>query len=140
LPSHCTCELYTEDLKLYSVAHTCEDNALFIQKSLERSFITGLMNGTLRSRYQKCFILSIGRSNSRPTDCFNMGSNKVQPACVTKDLDVHVGLCSDLSFATHVNTIAAKAHARACLIHKCFISRDAVTLTIGPLWLMCALF
>jgi len=34
-----------------------------------------------------------------------------------------------LSFATHVNTIAAKAHARACLIHKCFISRDAVTLT-----------
>jgi hypothetical protein len=34
-----------------------------------------------------------------------------------------------LSFTTHVNTIAAKAHARACLIHKCFISRDAVTLT-----------
>jgi len=36
---------------------------------------------------------------------------------------------SDLSFATHVNTIAAKAHTRACLIHKCFISRDAVILT-----------
>jgi len=26
-------------------------------------------------------------------------------------------------------TIAAKAHALACLIHKCIISRDAVTLT-----------
>jgi len=56
-----------------------------------------------------------------------MGSNRVQPVCVTKDLGVHV--CSDLSFATHDNTIAAKAHARACLIHKCFISRDTVTLT-----------
>jgi len=29
----------------------------------------------------------------------------------------------------NVNTLAAKAHARACLIHKCFIPRDAVTLT-----------
>jgi len=69
--------------------------------------------------------MSIGRSNS--TDCFNIGSNRVQSAFVTKDLGVHV--CSDLSFATHVNTIAAKAYARACLIHKCFLSRDAVTLT-----------
>jgi len=59
--------------------------------------------------------------------CFNIGSNGVQPVCVTKDLGVHV--CSDLSFATYVNTIAAKAHARACLINKCFISRDTVTLT-----------
>jgi len=71
--------------------------------------------------------MSIGHSNS--TDCFNMGSNRVQPVRVTKDLGVHV--CSDLSFATHVNTIAAKAHARACLclIHKCFMSRNAVALT-----------
>jgi len=54
--------------------------------------------------------MSIGHSNS--TDCFNMCNNRVQPVCVTKDLGVHV--CSDLSFATHANTIAAKAHARAC--------------------------
>jgi len=71
-------------------------------------------------------IMSIGRSNS--TDCFNIGSNRVQSVCVTKDLGMHV--CSDLSFATRVNTIATKAYARACLIHKLvFISRDAVTLT-----------
>jgi len=44
-----------------------------------------------------------------------------------KDLGAHV--CSDLSFATHVNTSAAKAHSRVCLIHEWFISRDAVTLT-----------
>jgi len=75
--------------------------------------------------YQKCSIMSIGRSNS--THCFNISSNRVQPVCISKDLGVNV--CSDLSFATYVNTIAAKAHARACLIHKCFISRDAVTLT-----------
>jgi len=41
----------------------------------------------------------------------------IQPVCVTKDLGVHV--CSVLSFTTNLNTIAAKVHVRACLIHKC---------------------
>jgi len=57
------------------------------------------------------------------TDCFNIGSNRVQHVCVTKDLGVHV--CSDLSFATHVNTIAAMAHARACLIPVRYITGDS---------------
>jgi len=35
LPSHCTSKLFADDLKLYSVAHTCEDNALIKQKSRE---------------------------------------------------------------------------------------------------------
>jgi len=111
-------------LKLYSVAHTCEDNALIIQKSLEKLYHWS-NERQLNISYQKWSIMSVGRSNS--TDCFNIGSNRVQPVCVMKDLGVHV--CSDLSFATHVNTTAAKVHVRACLIHKCFMSRDAITLT-----------
>jgi len=49
LPSHCTSKLFTDELKLYSVAHTCEDNALKYRR-VSRSFITGLMNGSLLSR------------------------------------------------------------------------------------------
>jgi len=125
LPSHCTSKLFADDLKLYSVAHT-------IQKSLEKLYHWS-NEWQLTISYQKGSIMSIGRSNS--TDCFNIGSNTVQPVCVTKDLGVHV--CSDLSFATHVHTIAAKAHARACLMHKCFISRDPVTLYSNMLQLYC---
>jgi len=101
LPSHCTSKLFADDLKLYSVAHTCEDNALIIRKSLEKHFHWS-NEWQLTISYQKCSMMSVGHSNS--TDCFNMGSNSVQPVCVTKDLGVHV--CSDLSFATHVNNIA----------------------------------
>ena len=37
--------------------------------------------------------------------------------------------CSNLTFTSHINKIVAKAHARASLIHKCFLSKDATTLT-----------
>jgi len=118
----CHFQIIHSNLKLYYVAHTCEDNALIIQKSLEKLHHWS-NEWQLTISYQKCSIMSISRSNS--TDCFNIGSNRVQPVCFTKYLSVHV--CSDLSFATYVNTIAANEHAPACLIHKCFISRDAVT-------------
>jgi len=36
--SHCTSKLFADDLKLYSVAHTCEDNALIIQKSFKKLY------------------------------------------------------------------------------------------------------
>jgi len=106
LPSNCTSKLFANDLKLFSVAHTCEDNALIIQRRLEKLYHWS-NEWQLTISDQKCSIMSINRSNS--TDCFNIGSNRVTPVCVTKDLGVHV--CSDLSFATHVNTVAAKAHA-----------------------------
>jgi len=38
LPSHCTSKLFADNLKLYSVAHTFEDNALIIQKRLEKLY------------------------------------------------------------------------------------------------------
>ena len=42
--------------------------------------------------------------------------------------DLGVQICSNLSFMSHINAIVVKAHARANLIHKCFISRDATTI------------
>jgi len=39
-----------------------------------------------------------------------------------------VQFCSNLTFTSHINKIAAKAHARANLFHKCFLPKDATTL------------
>jgi len=39
-----------------------------------------------------------------------------------------VQYCSNLTFTSHINKIVAKARARASLIHKCFLSKDATTL------------
>ena len=42
--------------------------------------------------------------------------------------DLGVIIASDLKFSSHVSQTAAKAHARASLILKCFISKDPITL------------
>jgi len=39
-----------------------------------------------------------------------------------KELGIHVD--NQLRFTNHANQIVAKAHARAYLIHKCFLSKD----------------
>ena len=46
------------------------------------------------------------------------GSNTVANVSCVKDLGVLID--SNLSFAEHISHIVAKAHARACLIHKGF--------------------
>jgi len=38
-----------------------------------------------------------------------------------KDLGIHID--KSLKFSSHVNQIVAKAHARASLIHECFLSK-----------------
>jgi len=51
----------------------------------------------------------------------------VQSVNTVRDLGVQI--CSNLTFTSHVNKIVAKTQARACLIHKCFLSENATTLT-----------
>ena len=46
------------------------------------------------------------------------GSNTVANVSCVRGLGVLID--SNLSFAEHISHIVAKAHARACLIHKCF--------------------
>jgi len=56
LPSHCTSKLFVDDLKLYSVAHTCED---LLYRRVSRSFITGLKNGSLLSRIRSALLCQL---------------------------------------------------------------------------------
>jgi len=50
--------------------------------------------------------------------CFACGSNIVANVSCVRDLSVLTD--SNLSFAEHISHIVAKAHARACFIHKFF--------------------
>jgi len=42
----------------------------------------------------------------------------------THDAVKDLGITVDTDVTLHINNIAAKAHSRANLIHKCFVSKD----------------
>jgi len=74
---------------------------------------------------KQCSVMSIGcRKND---DSFKLFGQTVQSVNTARDLGVQ--FCCNLTFTSHINKIVAKAHARANLIHKCFLSKDATTLT-----------
>jgi hypothetical protein len=72
LRSHCSCKLFADDLKLHSVTHFCEDDAVIIQNSLENYHWSSEWQVTIWHR--KCSIMSMGRSVSTDCDCFIIGS------------------------------------------------------------------
>jgi len=58
---------------------------------------------------------------------FKLYGQTVQYVNTVRDLGVQ--FCSNLTSTSHINKIVAEAHARASLIHKCFLSKDATTVT-----------
>jgi len=62
---------------------------------------------------------------SHNDDSFKLYGHTVQSVNTVRDLGVQ--FCSNLTFTSHMNKIVAKTHARASLIHKCFLSKDATT-------------
>ena len=124
LGSDCTCQLFADDLKLYSVASIASNNTLVIQDSLDKLCQWSDL-WQLTISHKKCSVMSIGCHVN--DDCFKLEGQTVQSVNTVRDLGVH--FCSNLTFTSHINAIVAKAHARASLIHKCFLSRDVSTLT-----------
>ena len=70
---------------------------------------------------KKCFVIIYGKSAITTTPYYLCGS-RLKPADVIKDLGVTMN--RHLQFTEHVNCIVAKAHSRAYLIRKCFVSRN----------------
>ena len=56
----------------------------------------------------------------------SVGPNYIATNGEIKDLGITID--SNLGFSSHINNIVARAHARSCLIYKCFISKDTTTL------------
>jgi len=66
----------------------------------------------------------IGDSKAEPV--LYLDNNVIKRVSEYKDLGVIID--NALKFKSHINCIVAKANSRACLIHKCFVSRDIPTL------------
>ena len=57
---------------------------------------------------------------------FSLNGDPVKVVHNSKDLGIIID--NGLKFRTHINGIVAKAHARANLIHRCFVFKVTCTL------------
>ena len=58
---------------------------------------------------------------------FSIGNQTLQSPVSVTDLGIITD--SSLKFNSHIDNIVAKAHLRASLIHKCFVSKHPALLT-----------
>jgi len=68
----------------------------------------------------KCCVLCIGKVDA--TDQFHI--KDVPLPIVTSCRDLGITVSSNLSFSEHIMDIVRKAHQRANMIHRCFVSRN----------------
>jgi len=118
----CTCKLYADDLKLYTVLHADEDCGNLQDKL--NSIYDWSHNWQLGISNTKCNLMYIGDTNCKPS----LLLNNVCLAVVDEVNDLGVVIDSRLTFHTHLRKNVVRASVWANLIHKCFISRDAFTL------------
>jgi len=82
----------------------------------------------------KCCILNIGQQVVAHHITIN---NSVLPVPLVPSVrDLGVVVCADLSTTAHVADIVAKAHKRANLILRAFVSRAKILLFVPYTWLM----
>jgi hypothetical protein len=120
--STCSCKLYADDIKIYSVINTREDCESM--QSILNDIQAWSDQWQLSIAYKKCSTMFIGNRNNDVT--FTLGSEDLTAVKQVKDLGVNIK--NDCNFNCHVDQITARAHARANLIHKCFVSKDTNTL------------
>ena len=133
----CTCKLYADDMKLYTIVHAIDFQPRF-QQCLD---ILAKWSDAwqLNISYKKCAIMNISHTrNDSVTDVsYHIKSNPVPTVKTIKDLGVTVE--NNLKFSSHINNIITRASARANLIHKCFVSKEvsllcrAFTVYVRPL-------
>jgi len=120
---NCTCKLYADDLKMYSVLETDADCKI-LQHKLNDIYDWSNM-WQLQISYKKCNAMYIG--NLECNSGLLLNGNVLPVVDEVKDLGIVVD--ARLTFESHINQIVKRAFARANLIHKCFVSRDVATLT-----------
>ena len=75
---------------------------------------------------QKCSILVGNVSKIHQKDLF---INALCLPLVNTVRDLGILTDSQIKLDLHINSMVAKAHARACLIFRCFVSKDRASLT-----------
>ena len=120
-----TMKLYADDVKLYSNMSAVPTNANVLQDQLNRLLQWSVV-WQLPISFMKCCILNIGKANESCVQLL-LGQSILPALSEVSDLGVVVD--SDLRFSHNVNKIVSKAHKRANLILRCFITRDILSLT-----------
>ena len=118
-------KLYADDVKLYSVV-TSQSDSCNLQNNLNK-LVEWASIWQLQISYSKCFILNISKSKDVSNAySYKLGSTLLSNTSVASDLGVTID--SNLTFCTHISNITRKAHQRANLILRCFVSRNTNSL------------
>jgi len=122
--NNCTCKLFADDLKLYSVLETDSDCDALQNKLSELCDWSDKWQLTVSIK--KCNMIYVGSSSFRPAVDFNLRGNILPVVNSCRDLGIIVD--SNLTFNAHINQVVSRAFIRANLIHKCFMSRSVINL------------
>jgi hypothetical protein len=113
-----THKLFADDLKLYSIINTDNDN-ISLQSTLDRlQQWCDIWQLTINSN--KCYSLHLGKNNVH--NVYFINECQIATSQVVTDLGVDMD--ADLNFDAHVNKIVGKAYARLGVLFKGFASRD----------------
>ena len=118
-----TLKLFADDVKLYSsISSVSMDNPATTEEQLN-ILARWATDWQLPISYSKCCIFEFGRPNKSLLQTTYLMDSRIIPL-VDKVTDLGVTLDKKLKFSSHVSTICCKAHRRANLIIKCFLSKD----------------
>jgi len=133
-----TTKLFADDAKIYSVIKDVDDSRM-LQAGLD-ALHHWSNEWQLPISLQKCSVLHLGRNNLEHSYTIH----GVSLPNVKQVTDLGVLMDSNIRFNKHYRLIVNKAHHRASLILKCFLSRDskllfrAFTVYIRPLLEYCS--
>ena len=116
---------YANDLKLYTTLQTDDDYDALHRglTELEKWFAVWQLHIAVR----KCSVLPIGLRDTSAKRCLRLLGNTLPVSNIVNDLEIVID--SQLKFSCQVNAMVAKAHSRACLIHKSFLCKNQKILT-----------
>jgi len=122
-----TIKLYADDVKLYyRITAESIDSLSSIQEQLQK-LAKWAQDWQLPISYSKCNLINLGcKAVKEHKPPLALGGQTLQ--CVEHVSDLGVTIDSKLKFSTHVANICCKAHRRANLILRCFMSRDISSL------------
>ena len=115
------CKMYADDVKLYTETKSISDVLCF--PSILNDVYSWSVNLQLLISSKKCNIVGIGKPTVSSSSCqYYLGDEHIIMSANMSDLGVLID--SSLCFSDHISNITGKAHQRACLILRCFTSKD----------------
>jgi len=118
-------KLFADDVKLY--VKVVNDVDISVLQEALAALVLWADEWQLSISTDKCGVLHIGKGKGNITDKFYI--NSLPLPVVSSYRDLGITITDDLSPSLHINGIVTKAHQRANMIHRCFVSRNVNLLT-----------